>query len=402
MLNNKSIGIATVAISLILLSFQNCGQPGSISTSGGIQSISQSSPSPTEDTTSIPTPAEPIEPVPEVVAENYGNFIGVTTGVGFSCGINENGDVWCFGNNNFGTLGNGTTVQSNTMVKVKSLDKPAKRIFASSIWSICALLIDGSVKCWGRNYAGQLGDGTTNDSHVPIAVTGLVEPAVDISVSDAGCAVLQSGRAQCWGLYKSPDLYQAHDGGKILSIGGGNNVMCFLTDKKNIECKSSNNEYGVLGDGTQSLSMSFKLVADLSGKAIDLAVSQENICALLIDGSVSCWGNNRFGSLGNGKTKEEVSFATSPHPVLGLTEKLIKISASGGYHTCGISESGSVYCWGMIFGQNHSSAFKVNGLADIVEISASNASTCFLGSNKRFRCVGSYKSVGTSTLSDDY
>src|SRR5262249_7125114 len=151
----------------------------------------------------------------------------------------------------------------------------------------CALLIGGTVKCWGRNIEGELGNGTTTDSTVPMAVTGLSGAAVAISAGVLHtCAIVAGGHVQCWGSNHSGRL-------------GNRGVL------------SSSVPVDVVGVGTN---------------AVEIAAGDGHTCAHMADGSVRCWGLNDRGQLGNGSTTASgVSVAVdfTPHP------HLLNLSAIG-------------------------------------------------------------------------
>ena len=133
-------------------------------------------------------------------------------------------------------------------------------------WHTCALLTGGAIKCWGYNYNGQLGDGTTTDSTTPIDVSG-ISTATSIALGDShSCALLTGGAVKCWG-------YNGDNAGNGLG--------------------------GQLGDGTTTDSA---VPVDVSGisTATSIALGTYHSCAVLSGGAVKCWGHNSRGELGDG------------------------------------------------------------------------------------------------------
>jgi alpha-tubulin suppressor-like RCC1 family protein len=108
------------------------------------------------------------------------NAVSVTAGQNHMCALLSDGTVKCWGRNDVGQLGNGTTIPdagassgSPTPVAVSGLDHVVSLISGSSAHHTCAVLDSGTVECWGLNTSGQLGDGTTTSSSTPVTVTGL-------------------------------------------------------------------------------------------------------------------------------------------------------------------------------------------------------------------------------------
>jgi len=139
--------------------------------------------------------------------------IGISTatalaaGDNHSCALLVSGVVQCWGINQDGELGNGTTTASTTPVTVSGINTATA--LAGGSWHSCALLASGAVQCWGRNTEGQLGNGTTNASTTPVTVRGINTATALAAGSLHSCAVLASGEVQCWGITNGASLVLA-------------------------------------------------------------------------------------------------------------------------------------------------------------------------------------------------
>jgi hypothetical protein len=127
-----------------------------------------------------------------------GNVTAIATGSSHSCALLSNGTVRCWGHNRDGQLGNGTTTDFPAAAPVVGLGGMAAAIAAGEFHT-CALLRDGTVHCWGDNWYGQLGDGTTTDRTTPVAASGLRDVTAIAAGEDHTCALLRDGTARCWG-----------------------------------------------------------------------------------------------------------------------------------------------------------------------------------------------------------
>ena len=223
----------------------------------------------------------------------------VTAGGFHTCALLQDGTVRCWGQNTFGQLGNGTILNSFAPVAVSGITT-AVAVSAGG-WHTCALLQDGTVRCWGRNEDGQLGNGTIIPSLTPVAVSGITTAlAVEAGIFDT-CTLLQDGTVRCWG----------------------------------------RNSEGQLGNGTTTSSSVPVTVSGITPAA--LAPGAEHSCALFRDGTVRCWGDNNFGQLGNGTAPGTISSIPSA-PVTGIATATAL--ASGAVHSCALLPDGSVRCWG--------------------------------------------------------
>jgi alpha-tubulin suppressor-like RCC1 family protein len=270
--------------------------------------------------------------------------------------------VWCWGYDEFGQLGNGSTSDSPTPVAVTGLTNGITAIAARGEHA-CALTAAGGVTCWGANINGQLGDGTTTNSPTPVDVAGLATGVTAIATGgEHTCAVTTDGAVKCWGWNaagqlgdgttidrSSPvDVGPPTNAGasvqrslKVRSVMAGGRHTCALTIEGDVWCWGRNQE-GQLGDGTTASRATPDDVGGLGGEASMVSTGGNFTCALLRTGDVQCWGHNAVGQLGNGMTTD----ASTPLDVGGLTGGATAIAA-GYYHSCAVTTGGGLKCWGL-------------------------------------------------------
>lgn len=185
----------------------------------------------------------------------------ITAGFGHSCAVGNGGSVSCWGLNEFGQLGDGTTGNaSSTPVVVEGIT--GATAIVAGFAHTCVLLEGGAVSCWGFNDDGQLGDGTTANSSVPVMVGGVSDAVVIAAGNDHSCAALADGRVACWGSNAEGEL---GDGTNVASampvvvqgindataVAAGFAHSCALQSDGTIDCWGANRS-GQLGDGTEN------------------------------------------------------------------------------------------------------------------------------------------------------
>lgn len=230
--------------------------------------------------------------------------VKITAGVEHFCMVMDDASVSCWGDNQYGQVGNGTEIRDSAMGSAAS----AQVVGVADVTAIsagsshtCAVSKDNTVKCWGYNLHGQLGDGSTTNRTTATPVANL--PAVSAIAAGAWhtCALGKDRTVECWG----------------------------------------RNDSGQLGNGTTTSSPSptATQVAGLTDvKAI--AAGGSHTCAIRKDRTVVCWGDNQSGQLGDGT----LTSSTTPVPVSNLTG-VVGIAA-GGSHTCAVRKDRTVVCWG--------------------------------------------------------
>jgi alpha-tubulin suppressor-like RCC1 family protein len=234
----------------------------------------------------------------------------------------------------------------------------------------CALLSGGAVECWGNNEYGQLGDGTTTFSMTPLAVSGISRATAISAGATFACAVLSGGAVECWGRNESRELgnpmttanYSSTpvavseiSTATAVSAGAGNSyaqgAACALLSGGTVECWGASG-VGELGNGASDATSSTPMPVMVSGinSATAISVGDDFACALSSGGTVECWGGNAFGQLGNGTTTGPQTCSgtpCSPTPiaVAGLSGAT---AISAGLHAaCAVVSGGSsIECWG--------------------------------------------------------
>lgn len=252
----------------------------------------------------------------------------VSLGAHFGCALLRDRTVWCWGRNDEAQLGYPTTDlcpeelangQTRAVAchafpfQVVGLDR-ATAVAAGGAFA-CALRDDGTVRCWGSNSAGQLGNGLTLPSAAPTTVNGLSGVTALAAGARHACALVGT-RVFCWGANDRGQLAQPNT--SRTCEAGGESVPCETVPK---------------------------LVQTLDD-VVAITAGDAHTCARTGDGLVFCWGDNRDGQLGSGR----ITTAPSPYPLAVLDGELpierVREVSAGGAFTCARDEEGAVWCWG--------------------------------------------------------
>jgi alpha-tubulin suppressor-like RCC1 family protein len=326
----------------------------------------------------------------------------ISAGAHDTCARFSDGTVRCWGFNADGELGNGTKTNSSTPVTVSGIAS-ATRVSVGG-YHACARLAAGSIRCWGYNASGELGNGTKTSSSKPVAVSGI---STAIAVSAGGyhtCALLSSGTVKCWGSNADGELGNGTriDSSTPVTVSGITTATaisanqydaCALLSGGSIKCWGYNNE-GELGNGTRTNSSKPVAVTGITN-ATAISAGGYETCALLTGGAVKCWGYNGDGELGNGSN----TTSSTPVAVSGITTATA-VSA-GGYHVCARLSSGAVKCWGYnAYGElgngtktSASTPVTVKALTGATAVSSGAYHTCAVLSGGSASCWG-YNSDG--------
>jgi alpha-tubulin suppressor-like RCC1 family protein len=271
-----------------------------------------------------------------------------------TCAVTSDGAVVCWGWNVYGGLGDGTTTDRLTPVPVVGLTSGAVAVTAGD-YHACALTSGGAVQCWGGNQFGQLGDGTTTNRLTPVTVSGLTTGVVAVTAGDYHtCARTSGGAVQCWGAnfngrlgdgttvdHPTPVAVNGLTSG-VVTVAAGAHHTCAVASGGAAWCWGANFN-GQLGDGTTIDAPTPVAVSGLTSGVAAVAPGLYHSCAVTIAGAVRCWGNNANGQLGEGSALP--AFRTTPVPVAGLGSSVVAVTA-GEMHTCASTSAGAVFCWG--------------------------------------------------------
>jgi alpha-tubulin suppressor-like RCC1 family protein len=313
-----------------------------------------------------------VEPLPSP-------FASVTAGLLHTCGLLGDGSAFCWGNNQFSQLGDGSQSGRTAPVAVAASLKFV--MVSPGGGHTCGVSTTGAAYCWGYNVTGELGDGTHTDHAGPAPVNGASAWMTVSSGGEYSCGIAADSTAYCWGwngygqVGDSTNIDRSSPtpvsgGHKFVAISAGSFHSCALAADGAAYCWGAN-DFGELGTGNQTPSV---IPAAVQGGLLfrSIAVGYYSTCALTVDGAGYCWGENQFGQLG--LSDDSIGHNESrPMAVAGgITWSVLD---AGAYFGCGVQEgTGTAYCWGL-----NSSG----------QLGADVSGVCSDQSGASFQCVGS-------------
>jgi len=405
-----------VAVVLVIAGGVVLIQRGSQGNSGGAAPVSSGlAPSSVSAPSTVPTtPAPTSTALPPASAPTI-----IDAGDLHACAVSVGGGLKCWGDNEYGQLGDGTTTVRLTPRGVAGLASGVQAVTAGGAHT-CAVTTAGAVLCWGDNSFGQLGDGSSGTQSSPVAVVGLGSGVQAISAGGKHvCAVTTSGAVLCWGdntdgqlgdgssrTQSTPAEVVGLDSG-VRAVAAGGEHTCAVTASGAVKCWGDNTN-GQLGDRTIDGQSSPVDVAGLGQGVQAISAGSEHTCAVTAGGAVKCWGRNTNGQLGDGTIWDQ----SSPVDVAGLGQGVQAISA-GRDHTCALTSEGALKCWGdNINGQlgddttqNQTAPVDVARLSSGAQaVSAGRRHTCAMTISGKVDCWGANDSgqLGDGTLPVDW
>jgi alpha-tubulin suppressor-like RCC1 family protein len=285
----------------------------------------------------------------------------IVAGVNHTCVLATDGTVWCWGQNGNGNLGDGAF--SNLGNPVQALLGETAVMIAAGGSTTCAALSDDRLKCWGKGNSGQIGNNAvllSNGTPVYVSSVPAYFTVAHLEIGNThSCAISAVGVAWCWGQFTNGRLgttglsnavtpsATASLGSTASEVAAGGAHTCALLTTGSVTCFGSNN-MGQLGQLLATASSSSPTLVVLASTATHVAAGGQFTCALLATATVHCFGDNASGQLGSGTSG---SVRETAAVVTGLTGTVVDVT-TGTSHACAVMSTGEVRCWGLNdFGQ---------------------------------------------------
>lgn len=333
----------------------------------------------------------------------------LTLGSEHTCAVLTDANVKCWGEEDHGRLGDLVT-QAVVPTSIDSLNGLGITQIEAGRYFGCAMLNDGTVKCWGANYWDQLGDGTQKEATTPVSVVGGTSATQISTYQDHTCALINNGTVKCWGDGWYPTGNSSIVAGDRTTVTGVSDAVqvslgvdhsCALLSDETVKCWGSNS-YGELGNGTNTGSSTATVVTNLD-HVKQISAAGNRTCALLNDGTVKCWGTYTSGLYADStKTSSNV-----PVPVTGLTN--VKQLSTSFNSACALLNDNTVKCWGY---HNYVPAGSVSSdpdqlttvteLTDVKEIAMAESWSCALLNDGYVKCWGRPNRLGTGIFNWNY
>jgi alpha-tubulin suppressor-like RCC1 family protein len=301
----------------------------------------------------------PARPAPAATVPVGGRTIWAN---GWHACANEGEILYCWGQNYDGEIGDGNLRNANSRKPVTKLPPPAA--VGLGQFTTCSCDQSGQAWCWGRNVEGELGLGSASaGATTPVLVPGITDCAQITGGANHTCLLHADGTVSCWGSNASGQLGQPASANGSCSESSGSAVPCITSPSKvpglanvagiyageqytcargadmTVSCWGDNGS-GELGDGTSTSRSTPAPVKNLGSDVVEVSAGRWFACGRHQSGSISCWGSNGSGQLGNGNTNG----SNVPVAVNGVTDALAL--ATGHQHACALRPGGAVWCWG--------------------------------------------------------
>ncbi|MCB9092196.1 MAG: hypothetical protein H6620_06515, partial [Halobacteriovoraceae bacterium] len=364
------------------------------------------------------------------------SFISLSLGHSHACGMTTHGNAYCWGYDFDGQLGDDASTTNQDKPTIVDLTNVATysgtgarltSIYAYSSHT-CGIATDGKGYCWGYNNSGQLGDGTSVSKGIPSLVIQGTRSATEVFTELAlgevhTCGVTDLGKAYCWGDNSSSQVGNGGGAGpysapqtvnvvniptmeKLVKIDAGDYHTCAITSGKELYCWGADT-YGQLGDDGTPTNRNKATIIDHTNIPVNegiysLSVQGNTTCALTGNIDAYCWGQDDNFQVGNGAPNTNVFIPDDMELSLVVPGDRFKSIQAGYSHTCGITGSGATFCWGddskgqlgINIGSGYQTALSILNQGDrytgesFIEISTGKNHNCGITDLGRTMCWG--------------
>jgi alpha-tubulin suppressor-like RCC1 family protein len=296
-------------------------------------------------------------------------FRSISAGWNHGCALGSDDSAYCWGYGVYGQLGNGAYDDTNVPVRVVLGPATGFSAIAAGRLTSCALQKGTpTAYCWGQGSSGQLGNDSSDDTNVPVAVSGGRSfTGIDVG-QDSACAVAVDDSAYCWGWGDSGQLGNGRSGRNVddsstvpvlvlgsyrfVEVSVGGQFACGVTSVSGDDTGPGvcwgKNDQGQLGNGSTDDSSNIPVIVDDTAPGVltlrSIAAGSRHACAISVDDSAYCWGDGSNGQLGNGSSGGGYR-QTRPTRVLIPGDAPVRDISAGSESSCAITDD-TTYCWG--------------------------------------------------------
>lgn len=327
-------------------------------------------------------------------------FETLDAGLGHTCGLTPDGRAYCWGLNRDGQLGNGRTGHEPAPVPVAGQHRFVQisaggKVGGGQEEHTCAVTRSGKAYCWGRNNIGQLGTGTTENSTTPVPVKGNLSFESVIVGGRTTCGLVEEGKLYCWPVgsrQSGPEPVAPRR--SFRDFAHSTSHECGIDEHDVAYCRGYNHDGEVGVETTQIPEARQKFMQVASDRRFQqITTGWTHTCAVTTDGAAYCWGGGgSTRKLGIGENSLEN--VLQPTPVKG-GHAFVQIDAHKA-HTCGVTRSGDAYCWGAAGGHlghgglgDSDVPIKVAGSLTFQHVSVGRDHSCGLTEEGAAYCWGS-------------
>jgi alpha-tubulin suppressor-like RCC1 family protein len=314
--------------------------------------------------------------------------------------------------------------------KAAVTDVPEPVSISSGGYTACAVLVSGHIGCWGQGEYGELGNGKKSDQNAPVEVSGIADATEVSAGGPVTCAVLSTGHVDCWGsdewgevgvevgkelcrneitcIKRPVEIKGITEATQVSASRGVESDACAVLASGHIDCWG-NGSSGQLGNGKYEETVYTPVEVQNIDDATEVSAGSGRTCALLSTGHVDCWGGNNL---------EESGKSATPSEMPGITDATAV--SVGGEHACVLLSTGHIECWGwnnygelgdgtwtgpetcVVPTREHGCSktpVEVQGIANATQVGAGLDHTCAVLATGPIECWGSddFDQLGTGT-----